>query len=502
MTLLHLLYAVAVGALLTGAATLVEGALRGSGRPARAVWVVALLATVSAPWWGPGLARLDSEPVVTEAAVAGRVSPAADGAAAAPSAPSAFSVALRTPRAALGWLWLAGGLLGVAVVGVGLARLEARSRRWPTARMEGEEVAVSRDFGPALVGLRRPRTVLPRWAFTLAEREIALILEHERSHRRAGDGATLAAALLVAAACPWNPLVWLQFRKLRDAVEMDCDRRVLARGVSRPAYARVLVLVRLRAAESGVATAALVESSSSLERRLKTMRAFPWTRRRTLASGLAAGALVALACETPAPSAVEVDESSMTAVEVEVPLVQTLHEGSAPHEIVVEGQECQDCHVEGEVIEVREIPAMEPLIIVDGVIMSGGMDAVGELTPDRIERVEVTKGEAARAKFGERAAAGVVEILTKVRTPSEPVVVGGRAEPRGVFRLREVPAPPPAPEEEQELVYTAVAVYEGDEPEVESVKEAPAGEARYVKLSIFGSEEPEVEVPVPARRGN
>lgn len=468
MTLLHLLYAVAVGALLTGAAACVEGALRGSGRAARGVWVVALLATVSAPWWGPQLARM-------EPAVAGTVALEGEAplTAAAAAAPSAWSIALRTPRPALGWVWLFGGMMGVAVVAVGLARLEVRSRRWPTARMEGEEVAVSSDFGPALVGLRRPRTVLPRWAFTLAEREIALILEHERSHRRAGDGATLAAALLVAAACPWNPMVWLQFRKLRDAVEMDCDRRVLARGVSRPAYARVLVLVRLRAAESGVATAALVESSSSLERRLKTMRAFPWTRRRTVVSGLAAGALVALACETPAPSAVEVDESRTTVVEVEVPLVQTLHEGSVPHEVVVEGQECQDCHVEGKVIEVREIPASEPLVVVDGVIVSGGMETVQELVPDEIERIQVTKGEAARAKFGERAAAGVVEIETKKAPPGEPVVVEGRAEPRGVIRLREVPPPPPAPEMEKEAGYTAVAIYEGDAPEVESVKEAP-----------------------------
>ncbi|MEK9505053.1 M56 family metallopeptidase [Gaopeijia maritima] len=463
MTLLHLLYAVAVGALLTGAAACVEGALRGSGRAARGVWVVALLATVSAPWWGPQLARM-------EPAVAGTVALEGEAplTAAAAAAPSAWSIALRTPRPVLGWVWLVGGMMGVAVVSVGLARLEVRSRRWPTARMEGEEVAVSSDFGPALVGLRRPRTVLPRWAFTLAEREIALILEHERSHRRAGDGATLAAALLVAAACPWNPMVWLQFRKLRDAVEMDCDRRVLARGVSRPAYARVLVLVRLRAAESGVATAALVESGSSLERRLKTMRAFPWTRRRTVVSGLAAGALVALACETPAPSAVEVDESRTTVVEVEVPLVQTLHEGSEPlEEIVVTGRPGNA------LIEVREIPATEPLIVVDGVIMRGGMETVQELVPDEIERIQVTKGEAARARFGERAAAGVVEIETKKAPPSEPVVVEGRAEPRGVIRLREIPPPPPAPEVEKEAGYTAVFIYEGDEPEVESVKEAP-----------------------------
>lgn len=419
MTLLHGIYALAIGLLLTGAASLIEGALRGSGRPARGVWVVAMLATVSAPWWGPQLARVElalaptgveTVPVVG----GGELNPAAV------AEPSAFSTALRTPHPLLFWLWMGGGLLGVAVVGVGLTRLELRSRRWPTAQMDGEEVAVSSDFGPALVGLRRPRTVLPRWAFSLAEREVALILEHERSHRMAGDGITLAGALLVAAACPWNPAVWLQFRKLRDAVEMDCDRRVLRRGVSRPAYARVLVLVRLRAVESGVATAALVESGSSLERRLKTMRAFRWTRRRTVVSGLAAGVLVVLACETPAPSAPSaVDVSGVTVEAVEV-LVPTLHEERPPHEIVVEGQECADCHVSEGVVRIREVARnIQPLMVVDGVIMSGDLATVQEeLVPDMIERIEVVKGEAAVAEYGERATAGVVKVWTvKVGAP-------------------------------------------------------------------------------------
>ncbi len=400
MSVLHLLHAVVVGGLLSGAAALIEGALRGAERPARFVWLLALAGTVSAPWWGP---RLSSEVVTLPAATSAAV-PVME-AAPAPAGPSVMARVgglLATPVPALPWLWLALGGVGIAVVGGGLVRLERRAARWPRTRIDGEEVSVSRDFGPALVGLVHPRTVVPRWAFGLARRELGLILRHERAHRAAGDGPTLAAGLLTAAACPWNPVVWWQFRRLRDAVELDCDRRLLRGGVSAPAYARVLVLVRLRAAAPGGATAALVESKSSLERRLKTMRAFPWTRRKVALSGAVALGLVAVACETPAPSQVEVETAEAEAAEAE---------------LVLEARETAAGVL-------RRMPGGAPegpLIVVDGVIMQEAV--LADLAAYDIERIEVVKGEAARKLYGERAAHGVVNITTKEGQGGEVVEV-------------------------------------------------------------------------------
>lgn len=414
MSVLHLLHAVVVGGLLSGAAALVEGALRGAERPARFVWLVALAGTVSAPWWGP---RLSSEVVTLPAMTATALTATeAAPAMAAPSLVARVGGVLATPLPALPWLWLTLGGVGVAVVGAGLVRLERRAARWPRTRIDGEEVSVSRDFGPALVGLVHPRTVVPRWAFGLARRELELILRHERAHRTAGDGPTLALGLLTAAACPWNPVVWWQFRRLRDAVELDCDRRLLRGGVSAPAYARVLVLVRLRAAAPGGATAALVESKSSLERRLKTMRAFPWTRRKVALSGAVALGLVAVACETPAPSQVEVETEAAEA------------------EIAFEAQEQETAA--GILLRrpVGQAPDA-PLIVVDGVIMREAV--LADLAAYDIERIEVVKGEAAREIYGERAANGVVNITTKEGRGGE--VVELREIPVAEYEAVEVP---------------------------------------------------------------
>ncbi len=476
MSLLLVVYALAVGTLLTAAAALADAGLRGANRPSRAVWIVAIAVTATAPLWGPRLAAPAPETVVTltatevgyaptpaaveNATLWSRAMAAWDGAtarvtAASEAAWSRLGPALVAPRPALGWLWLGFGTLGIGVVGIGLWRLERRASRLPRAMVDGEEVSVSRDFGPALVGVRRPRTVVPHWVLSMARREIELILAHERTHRAAGDGFVLALGLLAVAVCPWNPLVWCQFRRLRDAVEMDCDRRLLEGGVSLPAYARVLVLVRLRAAEVGGGAVALVDSGSSLERRLRTMRGFTWTRRRVALTGLAALGVTVVACETPAPGVVEVEVEGPAEAEI-----VTLHEEEVPVSVVtVRGERIDADEVEEPTVIVSDRQdsyearrAKRPLVFVDGEVLEGG--DISELVPDDIERIEIVKGAAARELYGERGANGVVQVFTKdgkreivegalqsvegVIRDAAGAVEGGLNVPAGEFRLRQL----------------------------------------------------------------
>lgn len=61
----------------------------------------------------------------------------------------------------------------------------------------------------------------------------------------------------------------------------------------------------------------------------------------------------------------------------------------------------------------------EPLIIIDGVVLSGGRDIIKDMDPTRIEKVEVIKGDAAREQYGSRAGNGVIMITTKPRPPQD-----------------------------------------------------------------------------------
>ena len=63
--------------------------------------------------------------------------------------------------------------------------------------------------------------------------------------------------------------------------------------------------------------------------------------------------------------------------------------------------------------------SQEPMYIVDGVILSGGLQA---LNPEDIESIEVVKGAAASSLYGARAGAGVVQITTKSGRSAAPGV--------------------------------------------------------------------------------
>jgi len=92
-------------------------------------------------------------------------------------------------------------------------------------------------------------------------------------------------------------------RRLRLAVEIDCDARVLARGGRRPEYGELLLQVGRRRTQFALAALALGEPGSFLERRIRRMTtALPRWRwaGAALALVVAAGAIVG-ACEAPRP---------------------------------------------------------------------------------------------------------------------------------------------------------------------------------------------------------
>ncbi len=127
-------------------------------------------------------------------------------------------------------VWLA----GAAVL---LARSILSTRR----------LAADSSTGPALVGVLRPRLVLPAdFAVRFDAQERALILAHERVHRVSGH--TIVNALVEAVRCAswFNPLVHVASRQLRADQELACDAAVIAaHPAQRRAYAQALLKTQL-----------------------------------------------------------------------------------------------------------------------------------------------------------------------------------------------------------------------------------------------------------------
>ncbi len=295
MILPWMLYAAAVALLLGVAAACAETVARARGWPVRGVWMAALLGSVLLP---VAAALLPATPFRSVEAH-GSAPPAAE--AAEPS-----TLLARAALAADPWLLGAWGLASgatLAAIAASHLRLRRRGREWSFRAVDGHGIWASPDLGPAAIGLRRGRIVVPEWVLAWDAGRRALVLAHEDEHLRARDPGVLLGALLLVAAFPWNPGLWWQWRRLREAVELDCDLRVLARGVDPGAYGRVLVDVTEQGHSHRLAVAAISRPSSFLERRIRTMlepRIRRWTI-RAASTTLLSGVLVLAACQVDRP---------------------------------------------------------------------------------------------------------------------------------------------------------------------------------------------------------
>jgi len=207
----------------------------------------------------------------------------------------------RSWLATAAWVWLlayAAGLLLAALrlwqgqrLVARLARLGAPvSQSWQGPRILEIDAPVS----PMLLGLLRPRLLLPQslGAFDPLQRQ--LIVEHELTHWRRRDLWWLAAASLLQALFWFNPVMRMLRTRLAWAQELGCDRDVL-RGrpdAQRKAYAVALVAqLRLQRVGMGQALAFGGVGADTMAARLALIRTPArralWTRCAGLA-GLAA----------------------------------------------------------------------------------------------------------------------------------------------------------------------------------------------------------------------
>lgn len=325
-----MIYGLLVGLLLAAVAALAEGALRAAGRPGRWSWAAALGLTVALVAVAPrrvastvslSLPRAESTLAVTGGSPA--LAPGWSDRAAALVAvvERAVSEPLRWTIAAAGQLlpagssrWLGAGWLALSVALLGLfaivyLRFHRARTRWPVVELQGTRVRLARDAGPAVVGLARPEIIVPSWLIERSDAEQRLVLAHEREHVAARDPLLLAAACIAAVLVPWHPAVWWMLSRLRLAVELDCDARVLRQGVAARSYGTLLIDLAGRCSGLRIGAPALADESSHLRQRLIAMTQrtsrFPFAR-AAAAAAFAAVALVA-ACEAKLPTQTEVD---------------------------------------------------------------------------------------------------------------------------------------------------------------------------------------------------
>lgn len=529
MILALMVYCLAITMLFAIAASAAEHLLRLSRRPARIVWVVAMLTATgfSAARFQSGL----SKPVVVSQTISRRMSSATAKQLSSASFASFASLRatntlvadspgllarLNTARVQIvsgstvtrldgplvvGWIALTA--IGLIIIGLSALRLSRPRQRWSTTIVDGVPVLVSHDLGPAVIGILRYRIVLPSWALELTPVERDLILAHEREHASAGDPSLLFMATVLLALTPWNAPLWWMARRLRFAIELDCDARVLKGRPDPSAYGSLLLDVSERTMGGAMPIAALAEPVSLIERRIEAMtsRLPRFAMIRGFGAGIIAATLVVVACAAPHPtsapapspdfrSAVRADSillatarDSITrlsrsldslrnatrhATEVSPALyasldsaIQRVRRDSIQRRLFqVSVDTVGSGQLRFQVDSTRSLldlyarndrgssavagsisGAAAPLIIVDGVVVSGG--SWRQLAPSDIESVEVIKGAASVAQYGAKAANGVITIKTKWagQTPADVAAMFDRREAHAhLAALKAVPA--------------------------------------------------------------
>jgi len=480
-----LVYILAVGTLATAAALAAEGVLRPAGRTTRWPWIGAMVLTVALALTAPM-----RQPSPAPATAALRVLPAAARGHAGVRAPSRieqgrqrlraggaylasatdqgmWAVQRRLPRSVVAhagsvWLAMSGTLLLLLVVVHGwYARVVSRL---PAAIVQGQPVRVSASLGPVVIGVLQPSIVVPRWITRASDDAQRVSVAHEAEHAAARDPLLLLLGCAAVVALPWHPAMWFMLSRLRLAIEVDCDRRVLRRGITPRTYGTVLVDLAQRIASAPLGLPALTDHPSHLERRLLAMTSSPAPRARAITLGLVATLATLAACEARLPSSPEIERMDVAAVQ-ESPLanlgaasaqkfyvdgvattkeqalavpakeiasvavsrlgangasenaihVQTLAGQAKADGVEVAGQAIRletDRVVVDSPLEIRESGKFAGIVIIDGVKSDAA--AMHRLDPNAIASIEVLKGGAAVRLYSEsEAAQGVIRVTTK-----------------------------------------------------------------------------------------
>ncbi len=304
-------YCVLLSAAVAAIATIGDHVLRVRRVASRGLWLVALLLVVPITGFVMLVPRTTESPATTGGVLELPLVAQGDIAAAVPAATIPW-LALTDSALTVGWIALS--LLLFGAIGLGRWRVAREKRLARRGRLLDHDVLLTDDLGPAVAGVRQPVVFVPNWVVALDDSSQRLLLAHEVEHVRRRDTGLLMAGAALTALLPWNPVAWWLAHRLRIAVELDCDARVLETHPDVRRYADLLLVAagkpkftsRFLAAHFG-------ENISDLERRIDAMTNTKLRRRSLGLATTAAAGLLMLACEAPRPEPLAPGKSAQAA---------------------------------------------------------------------------------------------------------------------------------------------------------------------------------------------
>ena len=276
--MVYILYVITIGTLLGIAGLLVERTLPTTTTSRRWLWCTVIAITMTVPPIYNAKHRSSISDTLEQ-----RVAAPGVGHSLATASLTALDEGLTArilglnPVIHRGWIFASGmlvlwGLATAVQVAVLMRRSRNESGTGVSAIVDGLPVVITDSIGPATVGVIRSRVVVPKWVLALPGPQRRYVLRHEEEHRKSHDSLLLFVASIGLILAPWNLALWWQLRRLRLAVEMDCDNRVVSALGDANAYGNLLFKVA-QAASRGPRLQPAFLGAGMLERRLTALLA-------------------------------------------------------------------------------------------------------------------------------------------------------------------------------------------------------------------------------------
>jgi beta-lactamase regulating signal transducer with metallopeptidase domain len=303
-----MIYVVVVTVMLSAAAWLAEQASRRRRTASRWIWISAIVASLLLPSMIASVS-IQVPNLFKPAALSAPLALRDETSLRLPAMIAELGTAVATSDTSthtdvLPRVWIALSVAIAMALAINTGLLHRRKRQWRQSDLLGTSVWVAPDAGPAVVGLFRPRIVVPAWLVESSNAYQHMAMAHEQSHIQARDPQMLAMALGLLLIMPWNLPLWWQLHRLRRAMEVDCDARVLRGGRDINTYCETLIEVGQSQSTHIGAVAAMSESRSFLEQRIKIMLVKPkkWAGVSALALVCLSAGMVTFAAQVSPPN--------------------------------------------------------------------------------------------------------------------------------------------------------------------------------------------------------
>ena len=235
----------------------------------------------------------------------------------------------------------------------------------------------------------------------------AEILAHEQAHIRAYHSLDMWFAGCCAVLHWFNPAVWLLKQELQNVHEYEADESVIAHGVDAKHYQ--LLLIKKAVGAQRFTSMANSFDHSKLKKRITMMlkqKSNPWARLKFLyVLPLAAVAVAAFARP-------EISRRLENISEVEFAEVLTSRQDKKMSQTKKDKPLLRPLEFKSNMRPAEGVryAKPDPLVMIDGVEYTGGLDKVD---PNEIESISIMKDKSAIEMYGKKAVGGVILITTK-----------------------------------------------------------------------------------------